>query len=107
MMGPLLWALFPLLGSEGHLDFFQGQTKPESSEIGREDLSAPEHRCQSVPGLTRASLVAVTHPESPGGWLAVLRASGMPPTLPLMSAAGTGPVLFSASSWRTAWHMVA
>lgn len=44
MMGPLLWALFPPLGSEGHLlDFFQGQTKPESSEIGREDLSAPEH----------------------------------------------------------------
>lgn len=37
----------------------------------------------------------------------VLRASGLPPTLPLMSAASTRPVLFSASSWCIAWHMVA
>lgn len=105
MMGPFAWALFPYSGSEGHLlDFFQGQSQPESSEIGREDLlpwNTDAKESQALPGF----LVAVTHPESPGGWLAVLRASGMPPTSSLMSA--VPPVLFSASSWRTAWHMVA
>lgn len=72
MMGPLLWALFPLLGSEGHLlDFFQGQTKPASPlRLEGKIFLLLNTRAKESQASTRASLVAITHPESQeAGWL--------------------------------------